>query len=290
MLSKKHQDKHLRKENLVLCPTCHKSAAHPLRQIVLLLREGIRQIATTTHHGWDVTSHASLDSFESLTNAVVQHLWTTKHLPCTALLHHISAFMTALDSILLGRFVPDQCLEKLAADMVRAAGCKPCTRIDDLENWTPQGIQTWNITAYSKQCPAGIAWWKPPNFHTRKRLFPSEMKQLPVWGGHFPTDLHIQCDWCRDSVHYNDLGFHRQIACKQIPTRTMHTYHHESVTCGSCALVMPTCSESAHGDECPGVPSWWSATYSEWCTNMTTLHSRRDSPENNFWMLQGMPH
>ena len=48
-LSKKRQQKHLRKGSLVLCPTCHKGATHPLHQVVLLLREGVRQIATQQH-------------------------------------------------------------------------------------------------------------------------------------------------------------------------------------------------------------------------------------------------
>ena len=96
-LSKQRQRKHLRKGSLVLCPTCQKNAAHSLHQVVLLLREGVRQIATATNHGWDITSHGSLDSFGTLAFAVVQHLWITKHIPCTALLHHISAFMAALE-------------------------------------------------------------------------------------------------------------------------------------------------------------------------------------------------
>ena len=70
--------------------------------MVLLLREGVRQIATA--NGWDITSHESLDSFKTLTFAVVQHLCITKHNPCAALLHHIYAFMAALDKIQMGTF------------------------------------------------------------------------------------------------------------------------------------------------------------------------------------------
>ena len=125
----------------------------------------------------------------------------------------------------------------VAEDMVRAAGCRPCSRIDELENWTPEGIQNWNLAAYSKQCPAGVAWWRTPNFHTRERLFPSEMRQLPIVGVQVPTNLHIKCDWCLKTVQYNDLRFHRQIECKHKPTLTLNSYHHESLTCGSCACT-----------------------------------------------------